>query len=119
MSDLTVPLNSLLNDLRSRTPVGPLSRQKDQQIERGFLGLYRWYASTPPTARRRVTGTRISRSTGASFATNFSDLLMEVLQGYFAIGYYTPDYVNEILNLVRRSHGRSHAQLRWGEALHV
>ena len=101
MIDLTVPPTNILDDLRSRAPVGLLSRQeKDRQIERGFLGLYRWY-----TARSQETR---NWNPDKSFdwrklRHDFSDPLMQILQGFFAVEYYTPDYVDEILNLVRRS----------------
>jgi acyl-[acyl-carrier-protein] desaturase len=56
-----------------------------------------------------------------SLRQDLSDPLLQVLQGFFAVEYYTPDYVDEVLHLVRRSHGRSHFQLRWGseEAKHA
>lgn len=112
MIDLTVPPSNLLDELRPRTPAGLLSRQeKDRLIERGFLGLYRWY-----TARSQETR---NWNPDKSFdwrklRKDLSEPLMHILQGFFAVEYYTPDYVDEILNLVRRSHGRSHFQLRWG-----
>ena len=107
-----IPPASLLDDLKPRTPAGLLSnREKDRLIERGFLGLYRWY-----TARSQETR---NWNPDKSFEwrklrQDFSEPLVQILQGFFAVEYYTPDYVDEILNLVRRSHGRSHFQLRWG-----
>ena len=72
-----------------------LSRQeKDRLIERGFLGLYRWY-----TARSQETR---NWNPDKSFdwrkmRKDFSEPLMQILQGFFAVEYYTPDYVDEIL----------------------
>ena len=111
MDTLAPPLYLTADD-RPRTPVALLSNQeKDRLIERGFLGLYRWY-----TARSQETR---NWNPDKSFdwrklRSDFSEPLIRVLQGFFAVEYYTPDYVDEILNLVRRSHGRSHFQLRWG-----
>ncbi len=111
MDTLTPPLYITEHD-RPRTPAALLSNaQKDRLIERGFLGLYRWY-----TARSQETR---NWNPDKSFdwrklRQDFSEPLVRVLQGFFAVEYYTPDYVDEILNLVRRSHGRSHFQLRWG-----
>jgi acyl-[acyl-carrier-protein] desaturase len=110
--DTTVPPTTLFDELRPRTPAGLLSRrEKDRLIERGFLGLYRWY-----TARSQATR---NWNPDKSFEwrklrQDFSEPLIQILQGFFAVEYFTPDYVDEILNLVRKSHGRSHFQLRWG-----
>ena len=110
--DTLAPPFYLTEDDRPRTPAALLSAsQKDRLIERGFLGLYRWY-----TARSQETR---NWNPDKSFdwrklRQDFSEPLVRVLQGFFAVEYYTPDYVDEILNLVRRSHGRSHFQLRWG-----
>ena len=113
MKTLTlVPPAYLLEDLKPRTAAGLLSRQeKDRLIERSFLGLYRWY-----TARSQETR---NWNPDKSFdwrklKPDLSEPLIRVLQGFFAVEYYTPDYVDEILQLVRRSHGRSHFTLRWG-----
>ena len=111
MDTLAPPLYLTADD-RPRTPAALLSNEeKDRLIERGFLGLYRWY-----TARSQETR---NWNPDKSFdwrklRNDFSEPLIRVLQGFFAVEYYTPDYVDEILNLVRRSHGRSHFQLRWG-----
>lgn len=110
--DTTLPPAALLDNLRPRTPVGLLSRQeKDRLIERGFLGLYRWYAARSQDKRNWNPDRSFE---WRKLRHDFSEPLMQILQGFFAVEYYTPDYVDEILNLVRKSHGRSHFQLRWG-----
>lgn len=97
---------------RPQTPAGLLSsREKDRLIERGFLGLYRWY-----TARSQET-----RNWNADRSFDWKALskdlppeIVTVAQGFFAVEQYAPDFTSSLLNLVRRSHGRSHFQLRWG-----
>lgn len=42
------------------------------------------------------------------------EVITTILQGFFAVEQYAPDYTSELLRLVRASHGRSHFQLRWG-----
>ena len=94
------------------TPAGLLSRrEKDRLIERAFLGLYRWY-----TARSQET-----RNWNADLSFDWKSLrvdlppqIMTALTGFFAVEQYAPDYTSELVNMVRRSHGRSHFQLRWG-----
>ncbi|MFC4454566.1 acyl-ACP desaturase [Deinococcus sonorensis] len=95
-----------------RTPAGLLSnREKDRLIERAFLGLYRWY-----TARSQET-----RNWNPDQSFDWKSLrhdlpkeIMTAVTGFFAVEQYAPDYTSELVNLVRRSHGRSHFQLRWG-----
>lgn len=96
----------------SRTPAGLLSnREKDTLIERAFTGLYRWY-----TARSQET-----RNWNADKSFEWKNLnqdlpkeVVTVVQGFFAVEQYAPDYTSNLLNLVRASHGRSHFQMRWG-----
>lgn len=98
--------------LGRRQPAGLLStREKDTLIERAFLGLYRWY-----TARSQET-----RNWNADKSFDWRKLrhdwpseITTVVQGFFAVEQFAPDYTSELLNLIRRSHGRSHFQLRWG-----
>jgi acyl-[acyl-carrier-protein] desaturase len=112
MMDTLAPPLSLINDLRSSQLPALLSKgEKDRLIERGFLGLYRWY-----TARSQETR---NWNPDKSFdwrklRHDLSEPMINILQGFFGVEYYTPDYVEEILKLVRRSHGRSHFALRWG-----
>ncbi|ADV67309.1 acyl-ACP desaturase [Deinococcus maricopensis] len=105
-----IPPN-VLGDI-PRTPAGLLSnREKDRLIERAFLGLYRWY-----TARSQETRNWNADKSFDWRAMNH-DLpgeIITVVQGFFAVEQYAPDYTSSLVNLVRRSHGRSHFQMRWG-----
>ncbi|GGR94060.1 acyl-ACP desaturase [Deinococcus sedimenti] len=109
MADVMPP--NMLNE-RPRTPAGLLSnREKDRLIERGFLGLYRWY-----TARSQETRNwNPDRSFDwRSLNKNLPPEVITVLEGFFAVEQYAPDFTSNLVHLVRRSHGRSHFQLRWG-----
>ena len=107
---LIVPPSALPDGRRQ--VAGLLSNsEKDRLIERGFLGLYRWY-----TARSQQT-----RNWNADRSFDWRALrhdlaadVVTIVQGFFAVEQYAPDYTAELLNVVRRSHGRSHFQLRWG-----
>lgn len=109
MADVMPP--NMLADVPP-TPAGLLSnREKDRLIERGFLGLYRWY-----TARSQET-----RNWNADLSFDWRNMkegtpdeIMTVLTGFFAVEQYAPDFTSNLVNLVRRSHGRSHFQMRWG-----
>jgi acyl-[acyl-carrier-protein] desaturase len=95
-----------------QTPAALLSnREKDRLIERAFLGLYRWY-----TARSQETRNwNPDRSFDwRKLRQDLPDEIMTVLTGFFAVEQYAPDFTSSLVNLVRRSHGRSHFQMRWG-----
>ncbi|WP_104989571.1 acyl-ACP desaturase [Deinococcus sp. NW-56] len=109
MADILPP--NMLNE-RPRTPAGLLSNaEKDRLIERGFLGLYRWY-----TARSQETRNwNPDRSfEWLKLRQDLPPEIVKVIQGFFAVEQYAPDFTSSLVNLVRRSHGRSHFQLRWG-----
>jgi acyl-[acyl-carrier-protein] desaturase len=111
MDAISPPLSLTVDD-RPRSPAGLLSASyKDQLIERAMLGLYRWYTARSQQTRNWNPDTSFD---WRSLRSDLSERMVQVLQGFFAVEYFAPDYVNEILTLVRRSHGRSHFQMRWG-----
>lgn len=101
-----------IEDDRPKIPVGLLSREeKDRRLERGFLGLYRWY----------VDRSQKLRNWNPDRSVNWKELRKDhnyevnrILEGFFAVEQYVPDYVENIVHLIRKSHGRSHFQLQWG-----
>src|SRR5262249_23668969 len=40
--------------------------------------------------------------------------LRAILQGFYAVEQFAPDYTAELTRLTRRSYGRAHFQMRWG-----
>ena len=106
---------SILNELdamRSATPPGLLSNQeKDILIERAFLGLYRWYVSRSQETRSWNPNTGFD---WRKFRTDHSPQMNHILEGFFAVEQYVPDYVFTLLSVIRKSHGRSHFHIRWG-----
>ena len=101
-----------IDELRPNTPANFLSKEeKDRQIERAFLGLYRRYISRSQKTRNWNPDSDFN---WRSFRTDHSEKLNTILEGFFAVEQYVPDYVTSLLSLVRRSHGRSHFQIRWG-----
>lgn len=110
--DSFAPPLSIIEADRPRSPAGLLSRSyKDRLIERGFLGLYRWYTSRSQETRNWHPDTSFD---WRKLRHDFSEPLIKILQGFFAVEQYAPDFTSRILNMVRRSHGRSHFQMRWG-----
>lgn len=99
---------------RQRPCVSPelLSRkEKDRCIERGFHGLYRWYVARSQEKRNWNPDRSFD---WRDFRKDHSPELITILEGFYAIEQYAPDYTSELLRLLRRSYGRSHFYLRWG-----
>lgn len=97
---------------RPKIPVGLLSREeKDRLIERAFVGLYRWYVAKSQTQRNWNPDTSFD---WRNFRKDHSPEMVQILEGFFAVEQYVPDYVTTLLQVIRRSHGRSHFHIRWG-----
>jgi acyl-[acyl-carrier-protein] desaturase len=107
-----MPPRSIIEDDKPRTPAGLLSKAyRDRLIERGFFGLYRWYVTRSQETRNW------SPYLGFEWNKLRPDLSKDVktiLQGFFAVEQYVPDYTSKALHLLRRSHGRANFQIRWG-----
>lgn len=101
-----------IEEMRPKTPPGLLSRsQKDRLIERGLYGLYRWYVEKSQATRNWNADRSFDWK---SFSTSHSEPLNHVLEGFFAVEQYIPDYVSKLLVLIKKSRGRHQFQLRWG-----
>ena len=109
------PDQTILNEIdeqRPAAPVGLLSRQeKDRLIERGLTGLYRWYLARSQATRNWNPDKDFN---WRAFRTDHSHHLNTIIEGFFAVEQYVPDYVRTLLNKIRESYGRSHFHIRWG-----
>ncbi|MGF1505546.1 MAG: acyl-ACP desaturase, partial [Anaerolineae bacterium] len=93
-------------------PVGLLSREeKDRLIQRGTLGLYRWYLSVSQAKRNWNPDLNFE---WPKLRTDHHPAVQRILEGFFAVEQYVPDYVETLLEVTRTSHGRSHFTIRWG-----
>lgn len=103
---------SEIESQRPRIPVGLLSREeKDRLIERGFVGLYRWYVDKSQRTRNWNPDRDFD---WRNIRKDLPPELQTILEGFFAVEQYVPDYVSSLLSVIRRSHGRSHFHIRWG-----
>jgi acyl-[acyl-carrier-protein] desaturase len=103
---------SEIEEQRPPFPAGLLSRQeKDRLIERGLLGLYRWYTSRSQATRNWHPDKSFN---WRALRPDHSLDLHSIIEGFFAVEQYVPDYVISMVRLLRRSYGRSHFQIRWG-----
>lgn len=101
-----------IKEQRPSTPPGLLSRaEKDLQIERGLAGLYRWYVARSQTSRNWNPDTDFN---WRALRTDQSPAVNTILEGFFAVEQYVPDYVTNLLHKIRESYGRSHFHIRWG-----
>jgi acyl-[acyl-carrier-protein] desaturase len=101
-----------LDEQKPATAPGLLSKQeKDLLIERTFVGLYRWYVSRSQKTRNWNPNTDFD---WRSLRTDHSTALNTIIEGFFAVEQYVPDYVLALLKVIRRSYGRSHFHIRWG-----
>lgn len=101
-----------IEEMRPRTPPGLLSRAaKDALIERGLYGLYRWYVEKSQATRNWNADRAFDWK---SFSRGHSPDVNHILEGFFAVEQYIPDYVSKLLVLIKKSRGRHQFQLRWG-----
>jgi acyl-[acyl-carrier-protein] desaturase len=107
-----MPPREIIDHDRPLSPASLLSRSyRDRLIERGLLGLYRWYTARSQETRNWNPDLGFEWN---KIRTDFNPQVQMVLEGFFAVEQYAPDYTSKFLAMVRRSHGRSHFQMRWG-----
>jgi acyl-[acyl-carrier-protein] desaturase len=101
-----------LLDQRPRSPVGLLSHaERDRLIERALMGLYRWYLDRSQALRNWNPDRSFD---WRRLRTDHSVELNTVIEGFYAVEQYVPDYTRKIVEINRRSLARSHFQIRWG-----
>jgi acyl-[acyl-carrier-protein] desaturase len=93
----------------ARALLSPEARAR--AIERGILGLYRWYGEISQRRRNWHADTCID---WRRVRRDHSDAISTIIEGFFAVEQYTPDYVAPLLRLIRESYGRSQWHIRWG-----
>jgi acyl-[acyl-carrier-protein] desaturase len=109
------PVRTITKEINEqRPPFLPslLSRQeKDRLIQRGLIGLYRWYTSRSQATRNWNPDKDFN---WRDLRTDHSPGLNLIIEGFFAIEQFVPDYASSIIRATRESYGRSHFHIRWG-----
>jgi acyl-[acyl-carrier-protein] desaturase len=109
------PDPNLIAEIEAQRPAAPpglLSRaEKDRLIERAVVGLYRWYLDHSQTNRNWNPDRSFD---WRALRTDHSFDLNVIIEGYFAVEQYVPDYTRRTIEITRQSHGRSQFQIRWG-----
>lgn len=115
MKPITAPESSILDELDELKPNGPVANLSRNQryliIERAFIALYRWYIARSQETRNWNPDLSFEWQ---KFGQGHSDEVHHVIEGFYAVEQYVPDYVTALLKVIRRSYGRSHFHLRWG-----
>jgi acyl-[acyl-carrier-protein] desaturase len=96
---------------RSASPSLMSAEARARAIERGVLALYRWYTAHSQAHRNWHPDTCID---WRQIRRDHSTAVHTVVEGFFAVEQYTPDYVSPLIKILRRSYGRSQWHLRWG-----
>jgi acyl-[acyl-carrier-protein] desaturase len=101
-----------LEEQRPQAPSGLLSRaEKDRLIERGVTALYRWYLARSQATRNWNPDRDFE---WRKFSTHHSSEVNSILEGFYAVEQYVPDYVRKLLDVIRKSYGRAQFHVRWG-----
>lgn len=101
-----------LDEIRPNQPVELLSiKERERLMERATLGLYRWYLNVSQAKRNWNPDLDFEWD---KIRTDHSDEMKTVIEGFFAVEQYVPDYTSKSIAMTRREHGRSHFQIRWG-----
>lgn len=112
MTALDATIIAEIEDQRPRFSVGLLSREeKDRLIERALVGLYRWYLARSQKTRNWNPNDSFN---WRELRTDHSPLLNHIIEGFYAVEQFVPDYTMKTIDMMRRSYGRSHFQIRWG-----
>lgn len=87
------------------------NQQRQRQVDRAIAALYRWYmAKSQP---RRVW----NADTDFAWRDIRHDLpedILRIVQGFYAVEQFIPDYAANLVGLLRRNYGRSQFYLKWG-----
>jgi len=101
-----------IEEQRPRRPVGLLSkREKDTLIERALVGLYRWYVARSQATRNWNPDKSFN---WRALRTDHSPEVNKLIEGFYAVEQFVPDYTSKQVMLTRKSHGRAYFHLRWG-----
>ena len=109
------PEESILQHIESERPNVPVALlshdERYRLMERGMIGLYRWYVARSQETRNWNPDKSFD---WRAYRKDHSDEVNAVVEGFYAVEQYVPDYVSKLLAVIRQSYGRSHFHIRWG-----
>jgi len=93
-------------------------QSRQEHVDRSIAALYRWYVAHSQPRR--------AWNPNCDFAwkeirRDLPEDIMRIVQGFYAVEQFIPDYAVELVGLLRRDYGRSQFYLMWGseEAKHA
>lgn len=92
-------------------PLGMSHAAKEIALEQVALRLYRWYVDTSQRLRNWSPYRSFDLS---AICHNHPADVTNIIRGFYAVEQYVPDYTSKITQLIRKSYGREHFQVRWG-----
>lgn len=105
----------LPSEVRSSVEI-PRSSPLGRDARRHLVGrychaLYRWYLSRSQERRNWNPDRSFD---WRSLRQDHDDRFMDVVEGFYAVEQYAPDYTAELTRLARAGYGHSQFQIRWG-----
>ncbi len=95
-----------------RTPLTSISREYRQLlVNRGCHALYRWYLDRSQRHRNWNPDRGFAWS---DIRNDHAENVIALVQGFYAVEQYAPDYTAELTRLARTGYGHSQFQIRWG-----
>jgi acyl-[acyl-carrier-protein] desaturase len=93
-------------------PISLLSPgERHKLMERAFTGLFRWYVDRSQATRNWNPDRSFD---WRNLRKDHCSEVMQILEGFFAVEQYIPDYSAHGMTIMRESYGRSSFHLRWG-----
>ncbi|MBL8820122.1 MAG: acyl-ACP desaturase [Planctomyces sp.] len=93
-------------------------RRRQQCVDRGIASLYRWYVARSQPSRQWNADTDFRWK---EIRRDLPEDILAIVQGFYAVEQFIPDYAAELTGLLRKNYGRSQFYLKWGseEARHA
>lgn len=93
-------------------PVSVLSMaERNLMMERSIAGLHHWYLQESQTKRIWHPGLFVDWS---QFRKDHSEEMNAVIEGFFAVEQFVPDYISALMVRIRKSYGRALFHGQWG-----
>lgn len=85
--------------------------EKNKLIARAFHSLYRWFLNRSQSVRNWNPDTSFNWK---DIRHDHPSELMNMIEGFYAVEQYIPDYVSALIQITRNEFGKSQFYIRWG-----
>ncbi len=87
------------------------NQQRQRQVDRTIAALYRWYVAKSQPRRFWNPDTDFA---WRDIRRDLPEDILRIVQGFYAVEQFIPDYATNLVGLLRRNYGRSQFYLKWG-----